>query len=171
MNDSSRRLVLMRHAEAVTVAPSDHDRALTPNGTTAATETGRWLRDQDIDPDHALVSAAERTRQTWEAAARGAGWQITPDVEPALYQAGADNVMDLLRRVPVASRCVLVLGHNPTISYLAQLVSDGGGDVAVEGEMLRGFPPTASAVFDVTEAWASIGFGDGRLVGFHVGSH
>ncbi|WP_162598762.1 SixA phosphatase family protein [Nocardioides gilvus] len=171
MNDPSRRLVIMRHAQAETVASSDHDRALTARGITAATETGRWLAEHGVVPDHALVSAARRTRQTWDAVAQGAGWELEPDIEPALYSAGSESVMDLLRLTPDGAKCVVVLGHNPTVSYLAQLISDGRGLAALHEEMARGFPPTASAVFDVTETWSSFALGDGRLVGFHVGVH
>lgn len=171
MTETSRRLVLMRHAQAETVAPSDHERPLTKRGTAAAAESGRWMRAQGIVPDHALVSAARRTQQTWDAVAKEASWELEPGVEPALYAAGAESVMDLLRLAPADSRCVLVLGHNPTVSYLAQLISDGQGDGAVQTEMARGFPPSASAVFDVTDEWSDLAFGDGRLVGFHVGKH
>lgn len=169
MTDVPRRLVLMRHAQAETVASSDHERALTQRGTAAATESGRWLQRQGLVPDHAVVSAARRTRQTWDAVSLAAEWELGPDIEPALYSAGSETVMDLLRLVPADSRCVVVLGHNPTISFLAQLISDGQGDPAVQTEMARGFPPSASAVFHLTAEWSSIAFGDGRLIGFHVG--
>lgn len=161
----------MRHAQAETVAPSDHERPLAHRGVVAAGEAGEWLRGRGIVPDHALVSAAQRTRETWDAAAAAAGWELEPEVEPALYAAGADSVMDLLRSIPADARCVVVVGHNPTVSYVAQLMTDGQGDAAALDEMARGFPPGASALFEVTEEWSSLAFGDGRLVGFHIGKH
>lgn len=160
----------MRHAEAATVAPSDHERPLTPRGTAAASEAGRWLAGQGGVPDHALVSAARRTQDTWEAVAVAAGWDLEPVIEPALYAAGPDSALDLVRLVPAAASCVLLLGHNPTVSYLAQVLSDGQGSPEHQDQMIRGFPPGAAAVFEVTGPWSDLAFGRARLAGFHVGS-
>ena len=56
-----------------------------------------WPRAASV-PDHALVSAAARTRQTWEALAGAAGWvrRGRPSTS-GLYTAGPDTVLDLLR--------------------------------------------------------------------------
>lgn len=168
MNEPSRHLIIMRHAQAEAVAPSDHERPLTQRGLAAAAQTGRWLAEQGVVPDRALVSAALRTRQTWAAVAEESGWALDPVVEPALYSAGAENVMDLMRLTSPDAQCLIVLGHNPTVSYLTQLISDGRGDSDLELQMTLGFPPTASAIFEVAVPWSSFSFGDGRLVGFHA---
>ena len=165
----SRRLVVMRHAKAEATAPSDHARALAARGRADAGEAGRWLREQGFVPDAALVSDAVRTQQTWEAVASGAGWDCEPDYSEGLYAAGADSAFDLVRETDPAVTSLLVVGHNPTMAYLAELLDDGDGDDdASNGMITRGFPTSALSVFDVAGPWSDLGPGTGRLSAFHV---
>ena len=64
---------------------------------------------------------------------------------------------------------LLVIGHNPTMAYLAQLLDDGSGDEEAHREMAVGFPTSALAVFEVTQSWASLDLASARLVAFHAG--
>lgn len=161
----------MRHAKAEAVAASDLERTLTERGRADAAEAGTWLRALGVVPDHALVSSAVRTRETWAAMAAAAGWDVAPDISTGLYSAGPEVTLDLLRELPPDARQVIVVGHNPTVSHVAQLLSDGLGDEAAARAMAQGHPTGACAVFDVTEPqWSRLAFGDGRLVAFHAGS-
>lgn len=163
-----RRLVVMRHAQAESFAPSDSQRALTARGQDDAAAAGRWLAAYGFTPDHALVSGAVRTQQTWATLSRAAGWELQPDVDLGLYQAGPEAALDLLRLVPEGSREVLLLGHNPTMSSLAQLLSDAAGDPDAIRLMARGHPTSALALFEIAEEWDQLSFGDGRLAVFQV---
>ena len=167
----TRRLVIMRHAKAEATAPSDHERALASRGNTDAEAAGRWLGEQGITPDLALVSDAVRTRQTWAQVAGGAGWdESLADFSEALYAAGADSAFDLLRETDADVRTLVVIGHNPTMAYVAELIDDGDGDDdATTGMVTRGFPTSALAVFAVDGPWSDLGPGAGRLEAFHVG--
>ncbi len=168
---STRRLVIMRHAKAEATAPSDHERALASRGNTDAEAAGRWLAEQGITPDVALVSDALRTRQTWAQVARGAGWdESAAEFSEALYAAGSDSAFDLVRETDAGVRTLVVIGHNPTMAYVAELVDDGeGDDDATTGMVTRGFPTSALAVFAVDGPWSDLGPGTGRLEAFHVG--
>jgi phosphohistidine phosphatase len=165
----SRRLVVMRHAKAEQGGRTDFERVLTDRGRGDAAEAGAWLSAQGFTPDHALVSAAARTQDTWEALAAGAGWTLEPEYDRGLYAAEPDTALDLIGLVDDAVGSLVVIGHNPTMAYLAQLLDDGEGDPALEGELLSGFPTSATAVFEYDGAWADLSEGSARLVGFHVG--
>jgi phosphohistidine phosphatase len=168
--EAPRRLVVVRHAKAEPTAPSDHGRALAARGRADAAEAGRWLRATGIDPDAALVSDALRTQQTWEHLAEAAGWGLEPDLSAGLYAAGADSAFDLLRETDPGVTTLVVIGHNPTMAYVAELIDDGEGDVEATTFMLtRGFPTSALAVFVVAGEWSDLGPGSGRLEAFHVG--
>ncbi len=168
---ATRRLVVMRHSKAEPTAPTDHERPLARRGRDDAEAAGRWLREQGITPDVALVSDAARTRQTWERVAAGAGWDLAPGLSAPLYAAGADSAFDLLRAVGPDTLTLVVIGHNPTMAYIAELIDDGDGDAqATTGLVTRGFPTSAVAVFDVAGPWADLGPGSGRLEAFHVGA-
>jgi phosphohistidine phosphatase len=166
----TRRLVVMRHAKAQPTAPSDHGRALADRGRGDAGAVGRWLREQGITPDAALVSDALRTQQTWEEVAAAAGWDVAADFSDALYAAGADSTFDLIREVDAGVSTLVVIGHNPTMAYIAELIDDGEGDVeATTALVTRGFPTSALVVFTVAGSWSDLGPGAGRLEAFHTG--
>ena len=170
-SEAPRRLVIMRHAKAEATAPSDHERALASRGMADAEAAGQWLAEQGITPDVALVSDALRTRQTWAQVAGGAGWdESAADFSEALYDAGSDSTFDLIRETDAGVTTLVVIGHNPTMAYVAELVDDGeGDDDAMTGMVTRGFPTSALAVFTVDGPWSDLGPGSGRLEAFHVG--
>ena len=168
VTDELRTLVVMRHATARGSAASDFERDLTPQGHEDAVSAGVWLRDAGVEVDHAVVSAAVRTRQTWEGLRSGAGWSLESEVEAGLYSAGPEAGLDMLRLVPNEARTVLLVGHNPTVAQLSQLLSDGLGQAHDLSQMAQGCPPAAMTVFQITGEWAELGFGDARVTGFHV---
>ena len=60
----------------------------------------------------------------------------------------------------------MVIGHNPTMAYLAQVLDNGEDDLS--NEMATGFPTSAVAVFEFDGDWAGLEEGECRLVGFHT---
>lgn len=166
---AARLLVVMRHAKAEQDGPTDLERPLADRGRTDAAEAGAWLAGEGFTPDHALVSAALRTRETWSALAEGAGWDVEAELDRGLYSAEPDTAVDLITRVDDGVRRLVVIGHNPTMAYVAQLLGDGEGDPDLEGELLAGFPTSAMAVFAYDGVWADLAEGSARLVGYHVG--
>src|SRR5690349_15824217 len=80
-----------------------------------------------------------------------------------------ETVLDLLREVPADAACVVVVGHNPTMAYLANLLDDGEGDEAAATELTtRGFPTCSLAVFAYEGAWADLDVTAATLQAFHV---
>jgi phosphohistidine phosphatase len=165
-----RRLVVMRHGKAEATGPSDRERALARRGHADAGEAGRWLRDQGVAPDAALVSDALRAQQTWAAVAEGAGWDLEPELSSSLYAAEPDAAIDLVRETDPGATTLVVIGHNPTMAYVAELLDDGEGEAdATTALITRGFPTSGLAVFTVPGEWTAVGPGTGRLESFHVG--
>ncbi len=97
-SSSGRRVLLvMRHGKAEPFAAEDHLRRLTERGAREAHGAGEWLADQGLVPTHALVSSAVRAQDTWASLAGVTGTRIEPVVDDALYTAGPDTALDLLR--------------------------------------------------------------------------
>ncbi|GAA1479386.1 histidine phosphatase family protein [Nocardioides aestuarii] len=166
----SRRLVVVRHAAAEQGAATDAERTLTDGGRDDARTAGEWLAAEGLVVDHALVSAALRAQETWASLAAGAAADLEPDVSRLLYSAEPETVLDLLREVPTESSCVVVVGHNPTMAYLANLLDDGEGDEAAATELTtRGFPTCSLAVFAYDGEWADLDVTSATLRAFHVG--
>ena len=166
-----RRLLVMRHAKAEPFASTDHSRRLTDRGRASARDAGAYLREHGLTPDHALVSSATRTRETWAGMTEEldeSGTLVFYD--DAWFTGSVDVVVEALRALPDDALTVAFVGHNPTAAYLCHFLDDGEGDpVAVSG-LLRGFPPAALAVLELQVPWSGLAAETGRLIGYHVGS-
>ena len=161
-----RRLILLRHAKAANHAGGgDSERPLTGRRRADASRTGRYLASELLIPDMALVSHAKRTRETLELvlAELELGVRIPIHVEPRLYNADPLMLAGLLRDTPERIRTLLLVGHNPGISELAQDLV-GSGDRYARKRMEEGFPTSALAVLDFSDDdWSSVASGRGRL--------
>jgi phosphohistidine phosphatase len=167
--EGARQLVVMRHAKAEPGGESDALRELAQRGWNDALDAGRWLAGRGIAPEAALVSSSRRTTSTWLALAEGGSFDVEPTYCESLYTAGPETALDLVRETPAEVSSLVVIGHNPTMAYLAQLLDDGSGDEEAGRQMATGFPPCALAVFDVPVPWAALDLASARLVAFHTG--
>ena len=165
----ARLLVVMRHAKAEPGGETDSLRELAQRGWDDALEAGRWLAGRGVTPDAALVSSARRTTSTWAAVSEGGSFEAELELSDALYSAGPESALDLVRETSDEVRTLVVVGHNPTMAYLAQLLDDGSGDEQAGREMAVGFPTGALALFSVDGGWSSLELATARLVAFHVG--
>lgn len=165
----NRTLVLMRHAKAEPFGAEDHERMLTERGRRDAAEAGVWLAAKGIVPDAALVSSAARTVGTWEAVA--AAWRsaAAPAYDESLHSAGPESALEVIRSVDPAAEVLIFVGHNPTIAYLAHVLSDSLPDPTAFRAMSQGYPPAALTVLEVPVTWAELGEGSARIIDFHVG--
>ncbi|RLV48822.1 histidine phosphatase family protein [Nocardioides mangrovicus] len=162
-----RTLVLMRHAKAEALAAEDHARPLAERGHRDAAAAGAWLAEQEAVPTHALVSSATRTRETWQEVRSASGSSAEADLDDGLYSAGPDTALDLVRAAEASASVLAVVGHNPTMAYLAQaLVDVAASDVTAFASLAQDFPTCATAVFEVDGDWSGVTEGSARLVGF-----
>ena len=169
MPASPRTLVVMRHAKAEQAGPTDFERELADRGRDDAAAAGGWLAARGICPDAVLVSAATRTQQTFTAVAQGAQWTVAPTLDRGLYAADPDTALDLVRGLGDTVGSVVVIGHNPTMAYLATMLDDGEGDPDAAVGIAGGFPTSALAVFSYDGSWADLAGGAARVTAFHVG--
>ena len=161
-----RRLILLRHAKSDRPAGvADRERPLNPRGRRAAPAVGAHLAKAGVRPDLALISPAQRTRETWEAVAAGLGdpetrWQ------PEIYEAPAERILAVIRTAPDQAGTVIVVGHNPGLGDLASdLVGEGPREA--RSRLALEFPTAAYAVIDFDAArWAEVTPKRGRLERF-----
>jgi phosphohistidine phosphatase len=165
-----RRLILMRHAKAEQVAPTDHQRPLSTRGRADAIAAGEHLARIGLFPDYALVSSAARTLGTWDGVARSIGDKTQVVVERALYGAAPAQVLEEISLVPAETETLIVIGHNPTMEWLSFDLDDADESAAsARAVVASGFPTSAVTVFDVADGWADIGAARCRLVDAFVG--
>lgn len=158
----SRTLVVVRHAKAEDSASTDHDRRLTDRGRADATALGESLGEL-LDPSLfdagqplALVSSAVRARETWAAVTDGLEADVEQRVQDDLYQAGPDEVVDLLTGLDGDTVLALVIGHNPTMEALAHLLDDGSDETLSAQLGDGGLSTAAYAVLTVHSDWADL---------------
>lgn len=160
-----KRLILTRHAKSSWDDPltPDHDRDLNERGKAAAADLGQWLSSRGYVPDEVLCSDALRTRKTFSGIAPALPGTPVLDLKPALYHAGPDVMMAVLKHGK--GDCVMMIGHNPGIAEFAhRLVSK----TPISPEF-RKYPTGATLVLDFAiEDWADVGFGQGVTVDFVV---
>lgn len=166
--DNAHRLVVIRHAKAESDGPSDPERALSRRGRADADAAGAWLKAEGIKPDVALVSTALRTRQTWKRISEAAGWAVEADFDDSLYGGDEDTIIDLVSGLDDKVGTVVVVGHNPTIGMLAQLLDDGDGPADAVDRLMLGYPTAAVTVFDVPVTWARLAPGTATMRAFEV---
>ena len=114
-------LILWRHAEAFEMREVDNDleRALTPKGERQAQRMADWLNQRLAHSTRILVSPAVRCQQT--AKALGKKFKTLNELAPD----GNGEALLKAARWPDASEPVLVIGHQPTLGFVASyLLSD-----------------------------------------------
>ncbi|HAM03786.1 MAG TPA: phosphohistidine phosphatase [Acidimicrobiaceae bacterium] len=158
-----RTLWILRHAKAVPHSPRDHGRRLAARGRRQCEELSARLPDMKGTPTLVLSSSATRALETAEGVLPGLGPGAEVVVEPGLYQADPDDVIELVRQVDDTRAEVMVVGHNPTL-YELVLFLLGSDDARGRKKVERGLGTAALAVvsFEV-DHWAQVAPGDGHL--------
>ena len=121
----AKHLYLLRHAEAgPKEAGQDKRRELTPGGIRDALQLGTWFREQSIVFDLVVSSSAMRAEQTAEIVAEGMKIE-NPRIlaEDSLYEASVRQLLDYINNIEDTCDQVLCVGHNPSISYLAEYLT------------------------------------------------
>ncbi|CAL9407239.1 SixA phosphatase family protein [Streptomyces sp. NPDC057838] len=151
-----RRIVLFRHAKADWPQVTDHERPLADRGRMDAAEAGRRLADTGVPFDLALCSTAVRTRETWKLAVQEFPQRPKTVYEERIYEASPGELIAVLNETPDDMRNLLMIGHNPGIQGLAEVLAGSAEDDARERMARRGFPAAAFAVLSFTGAWKSL---------------
>ncbi|MFN3529754.1 MAG: SixA phosphatase family protein [Bacteroidia bacterium] len=119
-------LYLLRHAKAGfdLTGMADADRVLTHTGKQDAIKLGYKLKGRNAEIDRFYCSPALRTRQTLELLLEAAGnGEERTEVVPAIYQAGEQTVLGIIHQVPHYYDAVMLIGHNPAMTQLSNLLS------------------------------------------------
>jgi phosphohistidine phosphatase len=147
-------LILLRHAKSDwSGQEGDHDRPLAKRGRRQAPEAGRWLAANVVSIDLAVVSTAERARTTWDLASGELDEQPETRHDADAYAASVDDLLDIVRGFDEALGTVVLVGHNPGIEDLAEVLT---ADRVL-------MPTSALAVIELDGAWEVAGRRRGSL--------
>ncbi|MEU7055434.1 histidine phosphatase family protein [Streptomyces sp. NPDC046197] len=151
-----RRIVLFRHAKADWPQVNDHERPLAERGRMDAAVAGRKLADTGVHFDLALCSTAVRTRETWKLAVHELPHRPKTVYEERIYEASPGELISVLNETPDDVQSLVMIGHNPGIQGLAEVLSGSAEEEARERMSRRGFPAAAFAVLSFDGSWKGL---------------
>jgi phosphohistidine phosphatase len=140
----------------------DLERPLAKRGREASRRMGRYLADEGLVPDLALVSPARRAQETWTLAKDPLG-DVPMRSEPRIYEAPPDRLLSVVKGVEPTVGTLLMVGHNPGFEELLRLL------VVAEDRYgaVRKYPTAGLAVIDLpARAWHELSPRSGRLLRF-----
>ncbi|CQR64783.1 SixA phosphatase family protein [Streptomyces leeuwenhoekii] len=161
-----RRIVLFRHAKADWPQVTDHERPLAERGRKDAAEAGRRLADTGISFDLALCSTAARTRETWKLAVHEFPQRPKTVYEERIYEASPGELIAVLNETPDDVQNALLIGHNPGMQGLADVLAGSAEEDARSRMAGRGFPTAAFAVLSFTGSWKTLEPGVATLLDY-----
>lgn len=121
-NIAMKTIYFVRHAKSSWDDPmlADHDRPLNPRGRRDAPHMAARLADLGVRPDGILTSTARRARQTAEYFRDALGVPASRlRAAEELYHAWAETISAQVRKLPQDWDTVLLFGHNPGYTDLA----------------------------------------------------
>lgn len=118
-----KTLLLIRHAKSswATAGTPDHDRALNERGRRDAPQMGNRMRARGLEPDLIIFSSALRARTTAQllAAAMDVPQERLRE-DKRIYASSSGKLMYLLQELDDELSSVMLVGHNPEMTELAQ---------------------------------------------------
>jgi len=162
-------LTLLRHAKSDWTDDTldDFDRPLAPRGIKAASVIGRELKKRGPAINLVLCSPATRTTETLDLVLP----ELTPDTPEltyidGLYHAQPEHLWEHIINRAVSARHVLVVGHNPGLHQLAQVLARESTP-ADSAALATKFPTAAFAQFQfASDNWKELETNSGQLAQF-----
>jgi phosphohistidine phosphatase len=118
-----KQVILVRHAHAHGLEPGleDFERRLDRRGRHEAETMAQRAHELGIAPDHLISSPADRAIATAREFAKTLGFPL-PRIrhDDRVYLAEPEQLVAILRAAPATVRRVMLVGHNPGLSQLAE---------------------------------------------------
>jgi len=115
-------LILVRHAKSSWKDPTleDHKRPLNKRGEKDALKMGDRLERRGIAPELIISSSAVRAVETARSMAKKLGYRRKKIVvESRMYGASVPDLLDLIKEVDDSVTQLMLFGHNPELTELA----------------------------------------------------
>tara|TARA_B100000029_G_scaffold513303_1_gene612433 strand:- start:16885 stop:17385 length:501 start_codon:yes stop_codon:yes gene_type:complete len=146
-NLNMNNLFLLRHAKSSwdNSFLSDHDRPLAKRGIQDSLKLADHLLDTSFD--RIFCSSSKRTLETADLVLSDTHMKHNMHITDDLYHADINDVLNLLSTNGDTHENILLIGHNPTMQYLVEYLTD---------ESLGNFPTCAFAHIKIKTEWCNI---------------
>ena len=160
-----KRIYLLRHAKAQMVSGiNDKLRPLSLEGEEDAYQLGAFMRKKDYTPDAIFCSSALRTQQTYDQITKAFKVRITKYDENDLYNALAEEIIDVIHRADDQMQSILILAHNPGLHELALRLCDLETTPLVD-RLMEGYHPATLSVFECpVQVWNDVQLGQNKMI-------
>ena len=154
-----KSLILVRHAQSVSSLSGlkDIERSLTDKGIRDAYKTGKYIFRSNLKPELIYTSHALRAISTSRLIAEqtGLGNHQVISLED-LYESSVRIMLRIVNELKTENECVLITGHNPSISFLCEFLTN---------ETIPELLPGGLCIigFNVPE-WSQIDKSSGKLI-------
>jgi phosphohistidine phosphatase len=125
----SKFVIFIRHAKSswMDLSIRDFDRPLDNRGNKDAPAMARRLEDAGFIPDAIISSAAKRAMETANYFSKHYG-NLPIEADLSLYHAPPFAYMEKINHLSEDTQTVILVGHNPGMTEIANLVQSGLSD-------------------------------------------
>jgi len=127
-----KTLYLVRHAKASweDATVSDAQRQLLPKGIRKTKQIVEFLKKRGVSIDLILSSPAVRAYETAKIVAAGMGYpEDKIGTDRKIYDGYHDRILDIIYGTDSQVKSLMIFGHNPTITRLANLFLHPGIEI------------------------------------------
>ncbi len=112
------------------------------------------MRVQGIIPDIVISSPAVRAAETARLAAEAMHFAAADIIdEPIIYEAGSEELLQIVQALPKKAGRVLLVGHNTGIDDFVLFLAGGNIAVPPDGKLM---PTAALARFEISGVWKNV---------------
>jgi len=122
-----KTLYLIRHAKSSWSDPGvdDFERTLNKRGQKDAPVMGKIFKKNLVKPDCIIASSSRRTLETAEIIAEKIDYPLGRIISnDNIYEASTYDLLDIITKLDDKYSCVFLIGHNPALTILANLLTD-----------------------------------------------
>ena len=122
-----KEIFVLRHAKSSwdNVNLSDHDRPLANRGIKDAAKLCAFVKKRGHKLDKVLCSTAKRAKETYDLIADGFNYEIDKtNFTDKLYFGDVTDIIRDLRELDESLNSILIVGHNPTLHHLVELLTN-----------------------------------------------
>ena len=157
-----KNLFIIRHAKSswANMSQRDIERPLNKRGKRDAPFMSKLLKQTGVSPDLIVSSPANRAFTTASFFAEAFGIS-TKDIrkESQIYDAFPSDILDIVRELPDEANTILLFGHNPTFTSVANMFSES---------MISNMPTCSIVKIEADiKNWADFSAKNGVLTQFH----
>jgi len=156
-----KELCLVRHAKSSWKYPKldDFERPLNKRGRKNAPFMGKIIHELSVDPDLIISSPATRAAMTARILAHEIGYPLEGiRYVESIYESSEMNLMHLLKNIEDQVNKVMLIGHNPALTQLANTI----GNYPISNIPTSG---VCCVVLEIT-SWSGIDENPGKLKNF-----